>query len=57
MVVNVSDGGFLSVAAIGGVDAAILPGLRVDVHATRCWRASLRGIVGRKPITLSPWQA
>ena len=34
MVVNVSDDGFLSVAAIGGVDAAILPGLRVDVHAS-----------------------
>ena len=29
MVVNIADDGFLSVAAIGGVDAAILPGLRV----------------------------
>ena len=51
MVVNVSDDGFLSVAAIGGVDAAILPGLRVDVHATGV-EHPLRGIVGRKPIHL-----
>ena len=51
MVVNVSDDGFLSVAAIGGVDAAILPGLRVDVHATGV-EYPLRGIVGRKPIHL-----
>ncbi len=51
MVVNVSDDGFLSVAAIGGVDAAILPGLRVDVHASGA-AAPLRGVVGRKPIHL-----
>lgn len=51
MVVNVSDDGFLSMAAIGGVDAAILPGLRVDVHATGV-EHPLRGIVGRKPIHL-----
>ncbi len=51
MVVHVSDEGFLSVAAIGGVDAAILPGLRVDVHATGSDKP-LRGVVGRKPIHL-----
>lgn len=51
MVVNVSDDGFLSVAAVGGVDAAILPGLRVDVHASGA-DAPLRGVVGRKPIHL-----
>ncbi len=51
MVVNIADDGFLSVAAIGGVDAAILPGLRVDVHATGA-EAPLRGVVGRKPIHL-----
>lgn len=49
MVTYISDDGFLSVAAVGGVDAAILPGMRVDVH-TRC--GALRGIVGRKPIHL-----
>lgn len=51
MVVNVSDDGFLSVAAVGGVDAAILPGLRVDVHASGA-PGPLRGVVGRKPIHL-----
>ena len=49
MVTYISDEGFLSVAAIGGVDAAILPGMRVDVHTSE---GSLRGVVGRKPIHL-----
>ena len=34
MVKYISDDGFISFDAIGGVDAAILPGLRVDVYAT-----------------------
>ena len=34
MVTHISDQGFLSVAAVGGVDAAILPGMRVDVHTS-----------------------
>lgn len=49
MVTYISDEGFLSIAAIGGVDAAILPGMRVDVHAQD---ETLRGVVGRKPIHL-----
>lgn len=49
MVTYISDEGFLSIAAVGGVDAAILPGMRVDVHAS-C--GPLRGVVGRKPIHL-----
>lgn len=49
MVTYISDEGFLSVAPIGGVDAAILPGLRVDVHTES---GALRGVVGRKPIHL-----
>lgn len=49
MVTYISEEGFLSVAAVGGVDAAILPGMRVDVHAAA---GSLRGVVGRKPIHL-----
>ncbi|WP_165249230.1 M42 family metallopeptidase [Adlercreutzia sp. ZJ141] len=49
MVTYISDEGFLSVAAVGGVDAAILPGLRVDVHTKD---GDLRGVVGRKPIHL-----
>ena len=49
MVTYISDEGYLSVSPIGGVDAAILPGLRVDLH-TRT--GVLRGVVGRKPIHL-----
>ena len=49
MVTFISDEGFLSVAAVGGVDAAILPGMRVDVHTQS---GTYRGIVGRKPIHL-----
>lgn len=49
MVRYISDDGFLYVSAIGGVDAAILPGMRVDVHGSE---GVLRGIVGRKPIHL-----
>ena len=49
MVTYLSDDGFLSVASLGGVDAAILPGMRVDVHTRE---GVLRGVVGRKPIHL-----
>ena len=49
MVTHISDQGFLNVAAVGGVDAAILPGTRVDVHTQK---GVLRGVVGRKPIHL-----
>lgn len=49
MVTYISDEGFLSVSSLGGVDAAILPGMRVDVHTDD---GPLRGVVGRKPIHL-----
>lgn len=49
MVTYISDEGFLSVASIGGVDAAVLPGMRVDVHTTE---ATVRGVVGKKPVHL-----
>ena len=49
MVRYISDDGFLHISAIGGGDAAILPGMRVDVHAAD---GILRGVVGRKPIHL-----
>lgn len=51
MVTFINDDGYLSVSAIGGVDAAILPGTRVDVHTKK---GILRGIVARKPIHLIP---
>lgn len=49
MVNYISDSGFISFAAIGGVDAAILPGMRVQVHTTD---GPLLGVMGRKPIHL-----
>lgn len=49
MVTYISPEGFLSVSAVGGVDAAVLPGMRVDVHAEG---GVLRGVVCRKPIHL-----
>ncbi|MEF2846361.1 MAG: M42 family peptidase, partial [Eggerthellaceae bacterium] len=49
MVTHISEKGFLSVSSVGGVDAAILPGMRVDVHTQA---GTLRGVVGRKPIHL-----
>jgi endoglucanase len=45
----ISDEGFLSVKSVGGIDDAILPGMRVDVHTTK---GTLRGVVGRKPVHL-----
>ena len=50
MMVNyITDDGFISFSAIGGVDAAVLPGMRVDVHTTD---GVLLGVMGRKPIHL-----
>lgn len=50
MMVNyVTPEGFVAFKAIGGVDAAILPGVRVDVHAKG---GALRGVVGRLPVHL-----
>lgn len=51
MVHYISDDGFLSVSAVGGVDAGLLPGLRMDVHTQD---GTLRGVVGRQPIHLVP---
>ena len=51
MVHYISDDGFLYVSAVGGVDAGLLPGLRVDVHTKD---GDLRGVVGRMPIHLIP---
>jgi endoglucanase len=49
MVTYVTPEGFLAFSAIGGVDAAILPGMRVRVHTKE---GPLLGIMGRKPIHL-----
>ncbi|MDR1713809.1 MAG: M20/M25/M40 family metallo-hydrolase [Coriobacteriales bacterium] len=55
MVKYISDDGYISFDAIGGVDAAILPGTRVNVYGTGKDPNKpqlLRGVMGRKPIHL-----
>lgn len=55
MVTYIADDGFISFQPIGGVDAAILPGSRVDVYPTGSSAKKgqvLRGVMGRKPIHL-----
>lgn len=49
MVRYINAEGYISFGAIGGVDAGILPGMRVDVHTSE---GVLRGVIGRKPIHL-----
>ncbi len=49
MVNYITPEGFIAFASIGGVDAAILPGMRVRLHTSD---GTLLGIMGRKPIHL-----
>jgi endoglucanase len=49
MVNYITPEGFVAFSAIGGVDAAILPGMRVIVHTQD---GPLLGVMGRKPIHL-----
>lgn len=49
MVNYIDDKGFISFKAVGGVDAGILPGMRVTVHAKD---GDYLGVMGRKPIHL-----
>lgn len=49
MVNYIDEQGFVSFKAVGGVDAGILPGMRVTVHAKD---GDLMGVMGRKPIHL-----
>jgi len=49
MVNYVDDKGFIRFTSIGGVDATLLPGLRVNIYHKK---KVIRGIVGRKPIHL-----
>jgi endoglucanase len=49
MVNYITPEGFIAFSAIGGVDAAILPGMRVRVHTSS---GALLGVMGRKPIHL-----
>lgn len=45
----IDDHGFLYFAAVGGVDAHLTPGKRVNVHANN---GPLPGVIGKKPIHL-----
>ena len=49
MVKHINDQGFLYVAAIGGIDTNLLPGMRVSVHTAR---GPILGVIGRTPIHL-----
>ena len=49
MVTYIDDKGFLYFQPLGGVDAAILPGMRMNVHTKD---GVLRGVMGRMPIHL-----
>jgi endoglucanase len=49
MVQWITPEGYITFKPIGGVDAAILPGMRVDVHTKT---GALRGVMGRLPIHL-----
>lgn len=52
MITHIDSDGYLYVAAIGGVDPAVLPALRVDVHHEG---EIVRGVIGRRAIhILSP---
>ncbi|MBT3756105.1 MAG: M42 family metallopeptidase [Candidatus Cloacimonetes bacterium] len=49
MVNYIDNDGFIRFTSIGGVDATLLPGLRVNVYHNK---KVVRGIIGRKPIHL-----
>lgn len=49
MVNYITPEGYIAFKPIGGVDAAILPGMRVDVHTAD---GDILGVLGRKPIHL-----
>jgi len=50
MVKHIDDQGFLHVAMIGGVDASLLPGMRVTIHTKA---GPLTGVIGKKPIHMT----
>jgi len=49
MIQHISDDGYLHFAAIGGIDAAVMPGIPVVVHGER---GPVIGVIGRKPVHL-----
>lgn len=49
MVRWINDEGFIYFAAVGGIDATVLPGSRVTIHSRQ---GPVEGVIGRKPIHL-----
>ena len=45
MVKKIDENGFITVAAVGGIDARILPAMEVMIHAKR----DLKGVIAAKP--------
>jgi endoglucanase len=51
MVTHIGDSGYLSVNQIGGIDSAVLPGLKVLVHTEN---GAVEGVIGHQPVHLTP---
>ncbi|MHC4201935.1 MAG: M42 family metallopeptidase [Planctomycetota bacterium] len=49
MITHIDNEGYIYFAAVGGIDAAVLPGLRVHIHSSA---GDVLGVIGRKPIHL-----
>jgi len=49
LVNHINDQGFIHVAAVGGIDNAVLPGTRVTVHTKK---GPIEGVMGRKAVHL-----
>jgi tetrahedral aminopeptidase len=49
MIHYISDEGFCYFRAVGGIDATVLPGLRITVHTSA---GPVEGVIGRKPVHL-----
>jgi len=47
MITHIDNDGYLYFAAVGGVDATLLPGLRIEIHAGG---GRVIGVIGKKPI-------
>jgi len=47
MVKYIDEKGFISFSSIGGVDAHLTPGKRVQIHT---WKGPIPGVIGKKPI-------
>lgn len=47
MITHISDKGYIHFACIGGVDVALVPGMRVNIHSKK---GDILGVIGKKPI-------